>query len=122
MASCHCLVLAAAITGITVLYVTHDQEEALVMSDRIVVYNEGLIEQIFLHMDGVLDIRRFCHQLAIRLVHLELEIGSVEATDCLLGQNKRVGTKIILEALIVRCAQALVTVGETILQILRAAF
>ena len=32
--------------GITVLYVTHDQEEALVMSDRIAVFNEGRIEQI----------------------------------------------------------------------------
>jgi putative spermidine/putrescine transport system ATP-binding protein len=32
--------------GITVLYVTHDQEEALVMSDRIAVFNHGRIEQI----------------------------------------------------------------------------
>ncbi|GAB5467020.1 MAG: ABC transporter ATP-binding protein [Rhodospirillales bacterium] len=32
--------------GITVLYVTHDQEEALVMSDRIAVFNGGRIEQI----------------------------------------------------------------------------
>lgn len=32
--------------GATVLYVTHDQEEALVMSDRIAVFNEGHIEQI----------------------------------------------------------------------------
>lgn len=32
--------------GITVLYVTHDQEEALVMSDRICLMNEGEIEQI----------------------------------------------------------------------------
>ncbi len=32
--------------GNTVLYVTHDQEEALVMSDRIAVFNEGRIEQI----------------------------------------------------------------------------
>lgn len=32
--------------GTTVLYVTHDQEEALVMSDRIAVFNEGRIEQI----------------------------------------------------------------------------
>jgi len=30
----------------TVIYVTHDQEEALVMSDRIVVMNEGKIQQI----------------------------------------------------------------------------
>jgi len=32
--------------GITTIYVTHDQEEALSMSDRIVVMNEGCIEQI----------------------------------------------------------------------------
>jgi putative spermidine/putrescine transport system ATP-binding protein len=33
-------------TGITMIYVTHDQEEALVMSDRIAVFNEGSIEQV----------------------------------------------------------------------------
>ena len=32
--------------GITVLYVTHDQEEAMVMSDRICVMNDGRIDQI----------------------------------------------------------------------------
>jgi putative spermidine/putrescine transport system ATP-binding protein len=32
--------------GITFLYVTHDQEEALAMSDRLAVFNEGRIEQI----------------------------------------------------------------------------
>jgi len=32
--------------GITTIYVTHDQEEALSMSDRIVVMNEGRAEQI----------------------------------------------------------------------------
>jgi putative spermidine/putrescine transport system ATP-binding protein len=32
--------------GITFIYVTHDQEEALTMSDRIAVFNEGGIEQI----------------------------------------------------------------------------
>ncbi|MEW6264323.1 MAG: ABC transporter ATP-binding protein [Thermodesulfobacteriota bacterium] len=32
--------------GITVLYVTHDQEEAMVMSDRICLMNGGQIEQI----------------------------------------------------------------------------
>jgi putative spermidine/putrescine transport system ATP-binding protein len=31
--------------GITFVYVTHDQEEALTMSDRIAVFNEGRIEQ-----------------------------------------------------------------------------
>jgi putative spermidine/putrescine transport system ATP-binding protein len=32
--------------GITFIYVTHDQEEALTMSDRVAVFNEGRIEQI----------------------------------------------------------------------------
>jgi putative spermidine/putrescine transport system ATP-binding protein len=32
--------------GITFVFVTHDQEEALTMSDRIVVINRGLIEQV----------------------------------------------------------------------------
>ena len=32
--------------GITFIYVTHDQEEALTMSDRIVVMNKGKFEQI----------------------------------------------------------------------------
>ena len=32
--------------GITFIYVTHDQEEALTMSDRIAVFNQGQIEQI----------------------------------------------------------------------------
>jgi mannopine transport system ATP-binding protein len=32
--------------GITVIYVTHDQEEALTMSDRVAVMNQGRLEQI----------------------------------------------------------------------------
>jgi putative spermidine/putrescine transport system ATP-binding protein len=32
--------------GITFVYVTHDQEEALTMSDRIAVFNEGRVEQL----------------------------------------------------------------------------
>ncbi len=33
-------------TGVTILYVTHDQEEALRLSDRIAIFNEGRIEQV----------------------------------------------------------------------------
>jgi putative spermidine/putrescine transport system ATP-binding protein len=33
-------------TGVTILYVTHDQEEALRLSDRIALFNHGRIEQI----------------------------------------------------------------------------
>ena len=32
--------------GITFVYVTHDQEEALTMSDRLAVFNEGRLEQV----------------------------------------------------------------------------
>lgn len=32
--------------GLTIIYVTHDQEEALKMSDRIAIFNEGNIDQI----------------------------------------------------------------------------
>ena len=32
--------------GVTTVFVTHDQEEALVMADRIVVMNQGTIEQV----------------------------------------------------------------------------
>src|SRR5947208_16403102 len=31
--------------GITFIYVTHDQDEALTMSDRLAVFNQGKIEQ-----------------------------------------------------------------------------
>ena len=37
--------------GVTCLYVTHDQKEALTMSDRIMVMNRGHIEQIGTPMD-----------------------------------------------------------------------
>ena len=33
-------------TGATFVYVTHDQREALALSDRIVVFNEGRVEQV----------------------------------------------------------------------------
>lgn len=32
--------------GITVVYVTHDQGEALTMSDRVAVFNDGVVQQI----------------------------------------------------------------------------
>jgi len=32
--------------GITVVYVTHDQTEAMAMSDRIIVFNNGVVQQV----------------------------------------------------------------------------
>ncbi len=34
------------VVGITFVFVTHDQEEALTMSDRVAVFNEGRVEQL----------------------------------------------------------------------------
>ena len=39
--------------GITFIYVTHDQEEALTMSDRIAVMNRGVVEQVDRPRDGL---------------------------------------------------------------------
>ena len=33
-------------TGVTFIYITHDQSEALAMSDRVAVFNKGRIEQV----------------------------------------------------------------------------
>src|SRR6188508_1233740 len=33
-------------TGITFVYVTHDQAEAMALSDRIVVFNQGTVQQV----------------------------------------------------------------------------
>ena len=78
--------------GITFVYVTHDQEEALAMSDRVVVMNGGRIEQIgapheiydtpatewiagfigdtnFIRVDG--------KEVAVRPEHLRVVVGGV---------------------------------------------
>src|SRR4029453_18279941 len=38
--------------GITFIYVTHDQEEALTMSDRLAVFRDGRIEQVGTPAEG----------------------------------------------------------------------
>jgi putative spermidine/putrescine transport system ATP-binding protein len=48
-------------TGVTILYVTHDQEEALRLSDRIALFNDGRIEQIGSGVDLYnVPLTRFC--------------------------------------------------------------
>lgn len=38
-------------TGVTIIYVTHDQEEALRLSDRISVFSKGVIDQVATGLD-----------------------------------------------------------------------
>jgi spermidine/putrescine transport system ATP-binding protein len=56
--------------GITFLYVTHDQEEALVMSDRIAVMNKGKIQ----HIDGPTEIY---HRPANRFVASFIGVSNI---------------------------------------------
>jgi len=41
--------------GITAVYVTHDQEEAMTMSDRIAILNKGVLQQVCRPMDAYLN-------------------------------------------------------------------
>ncbi len=65
--------------GITFVYVTHDQEEALTMSDRIAVMNRGKVEQIGLP-EGLYE-RPATRFVADFMGTTNLLKGSVEAVD-----------------------------------------
>ena len=68
--------------GITFIYVTHDQEEALTMSDRIAVMNRGVVEQV---SDPETVYERPAHDLR-RRVHRRLQ---PDAGRGHLGQRRR---------------------------------
>ena len=53
--------------GITTIYVTHDQEEALSLSDRIVVMKDGRIEQIGAPARSTIIPRRYLWRLSLGL-------------------------------------------------------
>jgi ABC-type Fe3+/spermidine/putrescine transport system ATPase subunit len=91
--------------GITFVYVTHDQEEALAMSDRVVVMNGGRIEQIGAPHEiydtpatewiaGFIGDTNFIHvgdrAVAVRPERLRVQVGSggmpgVVATTMVIG-------------------------------------
>ena len=72
--------------GITTIYVTHDQEEALTLSDRIAVFNKGYSEQIgtpneiynFSKTEFVCnfigDINRLCDEISEKLAAVSSQI------------------------------------------------
>jgi iron(III) transport system ATP-binding protein len=80
---------------ITSIYVTHDQEEALVLSDRVAVMNEGLIDQIGSPMDiyynpKTLFVADFVGQVNMLkgkvnnlqsngMLEIETEVGAIQA-------------------------------------------
>jgi ABC-type Fe3+/spermidine/putrescine transport system ATPase subunit len=87
--------------GITFVYVTHDQEEALAMSDRVAVMNQGRIEQLGPPMEiydspatpFVADfigetnfIRRNGSVIAVRPEHLRIARGAAAPSGALGGE------------------------------------
>lgn len=64
--------------GITSIYVTHDQEEALVISDRIAVMNQGRIQQIGKPWEIYRDPRNtFVANFVGKINMLPMKLGSV---------------------------------------------
>ena len=74
---------------ITSLYVTHDQQEALTMSDRIAVFNEGKIQQVgtpdeLYETPGNLFVADFIGEsnfIEGKIIHLDDETASVATKD-----------------------------------------
>lgn len=69
--------------GITYVYVTHDQEEALTISDRIVVLNKGKIEQIG-------EPWEIYHN-----PQTEFVVNFLGESNCLKGTTKQEGDKLV---------------------------
>ena len=71
--------------GITVVYVTHDQTEAMAMSDRIVVINRGVIQQIGSPREiYTTPANPFVADFVGKIEFLEGEVrdGAIELTGC----------------------------------------
>jgi spermidine/putrescine transport system ATP-binding protein len=75
--------------GITFIFVTHDQEEALTMSDRIVVMRDGVIEQIGAP-DEIYErpVTRFVADFIGDTNLLEAKVAALESGNALLRLGK----------------------------------
>ncbi|TCD15421.1 ABC transporter ATP-binding protein [Oricola cellulosilytica] len=81
--------------GVTIVYVTHDQTEALTMSDRVAVFNDGVIQQLSTP-DALYESPQnsFVAQFIGENNKLNGTVTSVEGTTC----GVEVGTGIHLKA------------------------
>ncbi|MHB1230000.1 MAG: ABC transporter ATP-binding protein [Halothiobacillus sp.] len=81
--------------GLTTILVTHDQEEAMAVADRIVVMNEGLIEQIgtgpeIYHAPNTAFVGRFVGDMNVLRVQ-----GSADGRLLLAGQSLTVNEAVV---------------------------
>ncbi len=75
--------------GITFVFVTHDQEEALSMSDRVVVLQEGYIEQIGTPREVYEEPR------TLKVANFIGEVNVFDGEVVSIGDNKQVMVKIL---------------------------
>jgi len=117
--------------GITFVYVTHDQEEALTMSDRLAVMREGEIEQVGAPRDVydspasvyVADFLGLANLLPARVVGSgRIAIGSVEldadttgvSGDCtVFARPERLRVVPVADGMFAACVRDVVFVGST---------
>ncbi len=98
--------------GITFIFVTHDQEEALSMSDRVVVMHEGRIEQI----GTPRQVYEEPQNLTVATFIGEVNIFEGEVTD--LKDNKQVVVNIFDKPRLAKCPQAL-AIGDKVHLLIR---
>lgn len=78
--------------GATMIYVTHDQVEAMTMADKIVVLNEGEIEQIgkpldLYHAPGTEFVAGFLGSPSMNFINVTSDNGSVLVNNSAITQN-----------------------------------
>lgn len=98
--------------GITFIFVTHDQEEALSMSDRVVVMHEGRIEQI----GTPRQVYEEPQNLTVATFIGEVNIFEGEVTD--LKDNKQVVVNIFDTPRVAKCPQPL-AIGDKVHLLIR---
>ncbi len=89
--------------GITFIFVTHDQEEALSMSDRVVVMQEGYIEQIGTPREVYEDpkslkVAKFIGEVNIFEGVVQAELGNHQYMVEVMGKSRTVKNKNALQA------------------------
>ncbi len=82
--------------GVTSIYVTHDQVEAMTMADRIIVMNEGRIEQIgtpseVYHSPATEFVASFMGAPPMNLMPAELDGGQVRLFGATIGETTHTG-------------------------------
>lgn len=78
--------------GATMIYVTHDQVEAMTMADRMIVMNEGVAEQIGTPLEvyetpRTLFAAQFIGSPAMNIFDAEIDSGKVMFRDAVIGRT-----------------------------------